>query len=88
MYKLYHSYSPCCSSLHIPNSHSRNFSGLKRTKIQLLSCRGIVFILCIYYFVNYVCFVFRKENLSGSSFRKLSQVKSRFSSKCRSLVNR
>ena len=88
MYKLYQSYSSNRTSLRIPNSHSLNFDGLKRTKIQLLKCSGIVFILCIYYFVNYMCFVFRKENLSGSNFRKLSQVKYRFSSKCLSLVNR
>ena len=54
MYKLYQSYSSYRTSLHIPNSHSLNFDGLKRTKIQLLKCRGIVFILCIYYFVNCV----------------------------------
>ena len=63
MYKLYRSYSPCCSSLHIPNSHSRNFSGLKRTKIQLLSCREL-FSSCAFVILLTMC--------ASSSERKTS----------------
>ena len=43
MYKLYYSYSPCRTSLYIPNSYSLNFDGLKRTKLQLLKLQGHCF---------------------------------------------